>query len=795
MSRVRVVLVLFGIFSHLFMPNGLRGEESAEEPKFASEEIEYFEKKVRPILVQRCYECHANSTGKNRGGLVLDDRAEILKGGDSGPAAVPGEIDESLLVEVLAYDPDGLQMPPEGKLPQEEIDVLTEWVKRSLPHPPPSEKLNEHKGVDLEGGRKHWAFQPLQEQPLPEGIEPGQFSNRIDAYVEAKRREHQLTGSQQADSRTLVRRAWFDLLGLPPSPTEVEEWVTKLSGATESYDVVYRELIEHLLSSPHYGERWGRYWLDLARYADIGEDWREGEGKPWRYRDWVVQAYNEDLPYDQFVKKQLAADLLRDADPKDNAALGFLGLSPSYWKELKLDHLVIKQVVAEEWEERIDSLGATFLGLSIGCARCHDHKFDPITSQDYYALAGVLASIREGDRALIAEDLASPAIAARKRAKGLDEELKKLREKKMPTAEEQQQISKLEGELQEVRQSPNFDLELACGIMDAALFVLPDGKNATKLDYRGGEAQDVAMQIRGNPGRTGEVVPRRFLAVLSQDPEAKFTQGSGRLGLAEALVTDGGPLSARVMVNRVWKQHFGRGIVDTPSNFGLQGGAPSHPELLEDLTARFVANGWSLKWLHREIMNSETYRQASRRDSEKYAVDPENHWYWRFTPRRLDVESWRDSMLKVSGDLDETIGGNPLDLADANNHRRTIYGLVKRREISELLRLYDFPDPVTHSAQRIPTTTPLQQLFVLNGAYFQSRTKALADGMLREVPVENDRIGWLYRQIYQRSPTVAERQIGTEYLAALSEKNVAEEEMWREYVHVLLASNEFLFID
>jgi len=796
MFHLRGVLIVCWISLQGCLPLALRGEESASEPKFSTEEIEYFEKKVRPILAERCPAAPANPTRHNTGGLILDERDGILKGGDSGPAAVPGNVEASLLVEALAYDPDGLQMPPDGKLPQQEIDLLTDWVKRSLPHPVPIEKQEGHAEIDLEAGRKHWAFQPLREQALPTELSgSGEFKNRIDPFIEAKRREQKLNASPPAEGRTLVRRAWFDLLGLPPSTEELDEWVAKFTAAPKGDDAAYREMVEHLLASPHYGERWGRYWLDVARYADIGEEWREGEGRPWRYRDWVVNAINQDLPYDQFIIRQLAADLLPNADPAENAALGFLGLSPAYWKELKLDHQVIKQVVAEEWEERLDSLGGAFLGLSIGCARCHDHKFDPITTQDYYALAGVLASIREGDRGLIAAELAEPAIAARRRAKVIEEELKKLRDKKMPTEVEQGELAKLQRELEEVKQTPNFDLALACGVTDAALYVVPDGKNATKLDYRKGEAQDVAVQIRGNPARTGAVVPRRFLSVLSNNPEDKFERGSGRLDLAEAIVGDGGPLAARVMVNRVWKQHFGRGIVETPSNFGLQGAAPSHRELLEDLTARFVANGWSLKWLHREIMTTETYRQASHRDPERYALDPENQWLWRFTPRKLDVESWRDAMLAASQDLDRTVGGEPLDLADPNNHRRTIYGTVKRRELSELLRLYDFPDPVTHSAQRVPTTTPLQQLFVLNGAYFQNRTKSLTAVLLRDVPMETDRVGWLYRRIYQRASSDDELRTGTEYVATLREKNVPDEEAWREYIHVLLASNEFLFID
>ncbi|MBL8827489.1 MAG: PSD1 domain-containing protein, partial [Planctomycetaceae bacterium] len=729
--------------------------------------------------------------GKERGGLVLDERAAILTGGDSGPAAVPGDVDKSLLVEAIRYSPDGLQMPPTGKLPQAELDTLVEWVKRGLPHPSAAETHAARKGVDLAAGKRHWAFQPLAEQPLPANITPGPGYNRIDFFLEAKRREHGLSASPPADARVLERRATFDLWGLPPG-----EKLKAESRKQEARDsAAFSSQLSALLASPHYGERWARYWLDLARYADVTESWRTGDGEPWRYRDWVVQALNDDMPYHEFVVRQLAADLLPGAQPTDNAALGFLGLSPTYWKELKLDHQVIKQVVADEWEERLDALGSTFLGLTIGCARCHDHKFDPVTTQDYYALAGVLASIRETERPMFPAEMVAAVNSARAQVKALEASLKPLVDKKPPVDTDQPEIVKLRAKIAELKQTPHYDLPIAFAVVDAAVHVLPNGKSATKIDFRPNESQDLAMQIRGNPARTGAVVPRRFLAVLAKDSQQTFRQGSGRLELARALVDDAGALSARVIVNRVWKHHFGRGIVETPSNFGLQGAAPTHRELLDDLAARFVAHGWSLKWLHREIMSSAAYQQASFRDPAKFAIDPENVWLWRFTPRRLDVESWRDAMLSVSGELDESVGGPPSELADANNRRRTIYGLVRRSEISELLRLYDFPDPVGHSAQRVPTTTPLQQLFVLNSPFFDQQSRKLLARVMSDAPQEAERYEVLYRRLYGRSVRDNERQLGMQFVNGVRSMGATEAEAWRQYIHVLLASNEFLFID
>jgi len=788
------------------------GEVRSAEPGFTPEDVEFFEKRVRPVLVQRCYECHSQQTGKQRGGLTLDDRDAILTGGDSGPAVVPREVDKSLLVEAVRYSADGQQMPPTGKLPQAEIDLLVEWVARGLPHPTPTQTHTARKGIDFAAGRRHWAFQPLVEQSVPQIEAAPRDFQRIDYFLEAKRIEHGLTPSAPADSRTLARRATYDLLGLPPEVEELSHFGNQISpspslplslsnaegvsGRGGEGEKTYLAYLYKLLASPHYGERWGRYWLDLARYADVTESWREGDGQPWRYRDWVVKAFNDDLPYDEFVRRQIAADLLSNTKPEDNAALGLLGLSPSYWKELKLDHQVIKMVVAEEWEERLDMLGATFLGLTIGCARCHDHKFDPISAHDYYALAGVLASVRESDRPLISAELAGPALSARHKVKMLDQKLKPLAAKKMPSDVEQTEIAKLQAGIAQLKETPNYDLPLACGVTDAALHVLPSGQNATRLEYRAGESQDLAMHVRGNPARTGIVVPRRFLAVLAADPQRTFKQGSGRLELAESLVADAGPLTARVIVNRVWKHHFGRGIVETPSNFGLQGAAPTHRELLDDLAARFVSNGWSLKWLHREIMSSAAYRQSSYREPAKHAIDPENQWLWRMTPRRLDVESWRDAMLAATGTLDETIGGPPIELTKLDNRRRTIYGLVRRREISELLRLYDFPDPVAHSAQREPTTTPLQQLFVLNSPFFAQQTRTLVERMQHETSAASaERIGWLYRTLFQRAVSAEERKVGEQFVVETISQGSKPDEVWRQYLQVLLASNEFLFVD
>jgi hypothetical protein len=778
--------------------------DAGETPAVGAADLDFFEKKVRPILVQRCLECHGGADEKQKkGGLVLARRDSILAGGDSGPAATPGKPDESLLVEAIGYR-GGLDMPPTGKLPDAEIAVLTEWVQRGLPYAPVAATEAAKKTIDIAEGKKHWAFLPAVEQPLPvernlfrsDGEERNEFrstsSRRIDHFIRAKLAEKGLAPSPPADRRVLARRLAFDLLGLPPTADELASFA-----ADQSPDACER-LADRYLASPHHGERWGRHWLDLARYCDVGEQWREGEGQGWLYRDWVIAALNADMPYDDFVRKQLAADQLSGAQPTDNAALGFLGLSPTYWKELKLDHKVIKQVVAEEWEERIEALGATFLGLTVACARCHDHKFDPVSQRDYYALAGVLASIKLDDRPLLSPELAEPVKAARARVKELQTEVDKLAAKKDASDDDKRMLDDQRRQIDELRKTPHFDAPVAPGISDASIAVLPDGEHRTKIEYKPGTAQDVAMQIRGNAASEGPLVPRRFLEVLASDREKTFQQGSGRLELAEAIVSDSASLAARVIVNRVWEHHFGRGLVTTPSNFGIQGDRPSHPELLDDLTARFMVHGWSLKWLHREIVGSAAFRQGSQVHSpaNPQSIDPDNVLLWRMVPRRLEVEAWRDAMFSATGELNEAVGGPPEDLDKAESRRRTVYGKVHRRELNDLQRLHDFPDPIAHSAIRIPTLTPLAQLFALNSPFMRERSAALAQRLIRDAPTEPAaRIGWLTETLFQRQATAAEIAGGTQFIADSVQDGASETEAWRQLCHVFLESNELLFVD
>ena len=789
----------------------LAQEQTPKGDTASAADLDYFEKRVRPILAQRCFECHSAKAEKLKGGLLLDSREAILTGGDSGPAAVLDDVEKSLIIQAIRYDNENVQMPPAGKMPEAEVAVLTEWVRRGLPFPAASNAKAARRQIDLAEGKKHWAFQPLlqkfvvppsggsSEDRLKAELLTEEPRTRIDNFLLAAQQEHKLAPSPMATRAVLIRRLKFDLLGLPPTQDEVDEFVA------DTNEEAYERLVERYLASPNYGERWGRYWLDLARYADVLEQWRTEPAKAWLYRDWVVKAFNKDLPYDEFVRKQLAADLLEGFQPPDSAALGFLGLSPSYWKELKLDQNVIKQVVAEEWEERIEAVGATFLGLTVACARCHDHKFDPITQHDYYGLAGVLASIKLEDRPIIASDLANAASQARAKIKEIQEQIKKLDATKPLPEDAPKQLELLRAEIEELRKTPQLDTPAAFAVTEASMLVLPDGPNRTKLEYKVNEPQNVPMQIRGNAANPGSIVPRRFMSVLSPAEPTPFQKGSGRLELANAIVTDAAPLVARVIVNRIWAAHFGRGLVTTPSNFGTQGEKPSHPELLDDLAARFIQHGWSLKWLHRELVLSATYRQSSAHGTDPSAhrpqpsaarSDPDNIWLARMPVRKLDVEAWRDAMLVVTGELDRSLGGDDRELGDVSHRRRTIYGTIRRRELSDILRLHDFPDPVAHSGSRTQTTTPLQQLFVLNSSLMQSRAEALSRRIRSEGSNDvSEQVRLAHRMLFTREPTTDETNLGVEFFKASQADGSSLEVAWRQYAQALLASNEFQFIE
>ncbi|HWE35629.1 MAG TPA: PSD1 and planctomycete cytochrome C domain-containing protein [Isosphaeraceae bacterium] len=896
-------------------------------PKADPARIEFFEAKVRPVLAANCVGCHGPD--KQKAGLRLDSRAAILQGGDSGPAVQPGEPEQSLLVEVIRYN-DEPRMPPKARLKDVEIAALTRWVADGLPWPDagpaPRPTTAAATATVTAEDRSFWSFRPVRDVPPP-AVRDGHWpKSDIDRFILAKLEEKGLQPVGPADKRTLIRRATFDLTGLPPSSAEIDAFL-----GDDSPDAFAR-VVDRLLASPHYGERWGRHWLDVARYGEDQAHTFEARLYPdgWRYRDWVVRAFNDDMPYDRFVTDQVAGDLI-DGPGRDDrlAALGFFALGPVYYGK----------AVFDEYDDRVDTLCRGFLGLTVACARCHDHKYDPIPQKDYYSLAGVFSSttyreyphappevVERYDRAqeaikaktgelaaflraesarwseaatadtakymvaswsLVNRRRAHPKLATAEFAKGegvealfLDRWVKFLFPEKdadrphlarwravIAGQDKAKDLSGDESAKAEVAEAARAfqdyvratislrDALKAQGAAATANAAGDEKQDSKALELPGPEATllrelvaeqgvfglarndverrlpaeakaalksrrdelnrlkkemppkypvvhslaegpspaNMRVHIRGNPSTLGDEAPRRFLAILSADGTKPFTRGSGRLELAEAIASKDNPLTARVLVNRVWAHHFGRGLVGTPSNFGRLGEQPTHPELLDHLAARFVASGWSIKTLHRMILLSATYQLAVAADSKAEEVDPDNRLLWRANRRRLEVESWRDAMLAVSGELDRTIGGPPAPLTSAENRRRTLYAAISRHNLDGLLRLFDFPDPNLTSDKRAVTTVPLQQLFVLNSPFMERQARALVARLASDpAATDEDRIRRAFPLLFGRPATDDEVRLGLSFLAA---PEAGRPSRWEQYAQALLAANEFLYLD
>jgi hypothetical protein len=767
--------------------------------------VEFFEARVRPIFVEHCYACHSGHAKRVEGGLRLDTPTAIRKGGESGPIVSPGAPDNSPLIASVSYAADAVNMPPKGKLGERVIADLRKWVALGAPLPQGDAEdgsATSRKTVVIdERARDFWSFRPLRTYERPTVTDASWPKRNIDWFVLRELDQRRVRPAPPADRRTLIRRLSFDLVGLPPTLAEAEEFAS--SNAADAYE----RLVDRLLASPHYGERWARHWLDVARYAEdnpTNETTCKAPRFPYRYRDWVVRALNDDLPYNEFVRRQLAADLEPGLPPEELAATGFLGLSPVYHKEPKLSAEVIATIVADEWDERVDTITRGILGLTVACARCHDHKFDPIRTEDYYALAGVMAGTRLVEWPLVSAPLDDALKLQDTREAIVDVELRLSYAKTMsktakaanhPTAPFDERVRELEAELKKLKERKLFDGPIANAVCDAGVWIDGSDPAWTSLDFRLGAPRDLPVFVRGNPSRPGKVVPRRFIEALSPGSPSPFQHGSGRLELANAIVNDAAGLTARVIVNRVWGWHFGRPLVRTPSNFGALGDRPSHPELLDDLAARFVASGWSLKWLHREIVLSATYQQSAVHPQAGGPHDPalldgDNRLLARMNRRRLEPEAWRDAVLTVAGRLDETLGGPSTDLDDAKNVRRTIYGKVSRQNMADVLRLFDFPDTKQHAEERISTTTPLQQLYLLNSKFIRENAEAIV-ALADEAPSTEARLRNLFRRVLQREPTADESAKAWRLLGDASSDN----EGWRLIAHSLLASNEFLYVD
>ncbi len=859
------------------------------------EGFDFFEKRIRPVLAEHCYTCHSAQAKRLKADLRLDTREGLLKGGASGPAIVPGQPEKSRLVRAIRHvDPD-LAMPKE-KLPDEVIGDFEAWVRRGAPDP----RVPDAPKEAAPDPRSHWSFQAPREAPVPAVKGKDWVRTPVDAFVLAKLEEKGLSPNPPADPRTLLRRSSYDLTGLPPTAEEVEAF-EKDPGPD-----AYEKAVDRLLASPRYGERWGRHWLDVARYADTKGDVFDEERRypsAWTYRDWVVRAFNQDLPYDRFLMLQIAADrLVKEEDKADLAAMGFLTVGRRFNNNV---HDVI--------DDRIDVVVRGLLGLSLGCARCHDHKYDPLPTKDYYSLYGVFASSAEpkvypllpagpkSDQASAfekelaareaevtkflekvhadatksfrtADSIAAHLLAVHDARGVADKDLRPVAQKRAvkeymlrrwrdwlvkgndailgpwrayAAAEEKDfagvALKDLDPQVAEAFAKPPATLKevaertgaLLAGplsellkaedappsvpLKDVEQVWSPKDRNKTRdLRKKVGELEvthpgappramvledapkpvDPRVFVRGQPGNRGDAVPRQFLEVLSGAKREAWKDGSGRLELARAVASPENPLAARVFVNRVWVHHFGHGLVRTPSDFGIRGAPPSHPELLDWLARRFVAESWSIKKLHRLLMLSSAYRQSSADRPEARAADPENVLLWRMHRERLDLEGLRDSILAVSGTIDLAPGGRSVDLvAKPFTTRRTIYGFVDRQNLPGMFRMFDFASPDTSNPQRYLTTVPQQALFMMNSGFVVEQARALAARPeFAEAKDPDARIRALYRHLFGRAARPEELALGKRYVSG-EESEGATLTPWEQYVQVLLLSNEFAFVD
>ena len=910
---------------------------AAQQPPTA-EELEFFETKIRPVLIEACYKCHSAQSDKIKGGLLVDSKEALLKGGSSGPAIVPGNAERSLFIKAIRYSDPNLQMPPKEKLAADKIADLEAWVKMGAPDPRTGKQGTVLKtGKDKDKAKTHWAFQPITKPPVPtpKSHLKTWIQNPIDTFVLAKMEEKGLLPSPPADRWTLIRRAYFDLTGLPPSPEAVEKFLTD-----ESSDA-WAKVIDELLASPQYGERWGRYWLDVARYADTrggnnNQNRMQGNRMVYSftYRDYVVNAYNEDLPYDTFLKQQIAADKMKDVDRKALAGLGLLTLNRAANAQEVID-------------DRIDVITRGMMSLGVYCARCHDHKFDPIPTKDYYSLYGVfLSSTDQGDKPVIESADTNPDYAdylkaisqteadletyrrntlakalGEARSKMMDYMLAvvdfekddkkigsradqdefrrkykldplvardwesflkrhdketdtvmgpwaayhKLEDKEFlakgkelaeryaanDTAEKKNKINPLvarafstpaptmrvvaeryarlfgdadrawntamelyrkraavakdippdepkalaDASLEEIRKtilgagSPvNFTYDQLAARNNNAL---RNGETpylnkieSININHPGSPKRAMVLTDRPNPvnarvmikgtaNNLGPEVPRQFLEILSGPDRKPFKDGSGRLELANAIASKDNPLTARVLINRVWANHFGAPLVRTPTDFGLRADDPTHPEMLDWLASWFIENGWSVKKLHKLVMMSNIYQQSSDDRAKANIADPANMMVWKMNRRRLDFEAFRDSLLAVSGKLDLTMGGQPVNLMnvadDKEYTRRTLYGFINRGNLASVFRTFDFANPDTTQGQRFNSTVPQQALFMMNSPFVAT----LARGMVARTDFkteidEEQRINKLYQLAFQRAPSPSELKLSKYFLEVQS---------------------------
>lgn len=757
------------------------------------DQLNFFEKNIRPVLVQHCYKCHSAESDKVKGGLTVDTQNGLALGGESGhPGVTPGSVAESSIYEAMTWQNADMQMPPKQKLPDEVIANFKQWIEMGAPDPRAQKTANAAGGrrvIDMDEGRKHWAFQKPVKQAPPEVKTTGWARTDIDRFILAGLEKNGLHPVRDAGRPALIRRIAFDLTGLPPTPDEVKAFV-----ADQSPDAV-RRVIDMYLDSERYGERWARHWLDVARYGESsGKEVNILYPHAWRYRDYVIESFKKDKPYDQFLKEQIAGDLMKFENKRDQAekivATGFLAIGPKGHNNRDR-----RQFAMDLVDEQIDAMSQSMLGLTLACARCHDHKFDPVTQRDYYALAGIFLSSEtlfgtyqqlQNNNATSLIELDRNADQVSALAKLSPSEVSQLKSRyeaaQENVAEVQRTVFSMQREERERAGAASF-LRVR-GARDRAESVKAD----LDLFYEDGTPRTLAMGVldrerpinspvlvRGDIKQPGDIVPRGLVEVLCAKGEPlNISQGSGRLDLAYWIASKDNPLTARVMANRVWLKLMGQGLVATPDNFGAMGQKPTHPELLDHLAVTFMENGWSVKKLIREIMLSRAYQMSSAHDAASYAVDPDNRLHWRMSQRRLDAEAIRDAMLSVAGVLNfYPVDGSPVARAGEGREGminllrevnlkpqtyRSIYLPLIRDQVPEFLTVFDFPDASLVSGDRDTTNVPSQSLFLMNNPQVQAAADAFAQRIAGFQGEPQERLSYAYQLAFGREPTPQEKQ-------------------------------------
>jgi mono/diheme cytochrome c family protein len=784
-------------------------------PAQSADGIRYFEMHIRPLLVKHCYECHGEK--KQESALRLDTWVALMKGGDTGTAIVAGKPAQSLLLTAVKYQDPNLQMPPEKRLSKQEVAKLEQWIKIGAPHPDATGTLVavKKKRISIEDGRKFWSFRKPEKPPLPEVKDKKWTNSEIDRFILKKLQEHGLKPAPPADKRTLIRRTNQSLIGLPPTAKEVEDFLKDESAEA------FEKVVDRLLASPHYGERWGRHWLDVARYADSnGLDENIHHGNAWRYRDYVVNSLNKDKPYDQFLIEQIAGDLLPTEEVDEATrheriiATGFLMIGPKVLAEVDETKMEMDII-----DEQLDTLGRAVMGLTLGCARCHDHKFDPIGNDDYYALAGIFKSTKTMEHyTKIARWWEVPIPTAEDKKRQADhkkqvDDAKSNVESFIAEANKKVLASPPEGTSAEGNLEERFPAETKAELkkLREAVTKLEKAPPAvsTAMAVAEREAKDLPIHIRGSHLTLGDVVPRRFPRVLAGDNQKPLPKDkSGRLKLARWLTSDDHPLTSRVIANRVWRWHFGNGLVGSPDNFGIIGQQPVNQPLLDWLAVSLRENNWSLKWLHKKILMSQTWQMSSQLNDHAASIDPENRLQWRANVKRLEAEAIRDSILAVSGQLDRTFGGTLItianrsfffdhtskDLTDYSSVRRSIYLPVVRNHLYEVFSLFDYSDAGSVVGNRTTSTVAPQALFMMNSGFMTKASEALAK-RIESSRNNEEKVKALYRIVLTRLPTDGELTSTLEFLRRSKQlSGKAEADPIRLLAQTLLSSNEFIYL-